>query len=724
MRITYYAMALMMLGIFGMTAQESFGPVDYGEIDLIMTVPSLSSRANLIPGEDSIGEAKDRRSIRASVIIGKNPQTEDDFFYANPNPAAQSRAALPPDLVFDAYSSGSQPTDPAIAVGPNHVFAVWNTAFRIYDKDGNALTGVLSVNNIFSPGGCCDLTVSYDQQADRWVLSYLFSSNGQVQVAISTGPDPVNEDWNVYSVPTVRDYNKLSVAPNGYYITANTTPRRTWALNRDEMVLGNTTAAFQIFNIPQFISGPIFNCPQIGNVSDSNMPDGPATLVHMADNAWSGAVADDQVRVWTVDVDFETPANSSISTPDIILLQDFNATFDGGGFSNLDQPNGGADLDALQNTIMNQAQIRKFDTHNSMIFNFVVDVDATAAKKAGIRWVELRQADDTAPWTLYQEGTYTAPDEKHAWCGSMIMDSEGNIAMGYTGMSTPASATTVNASSFYTGRLDGDPLGTMTVAEEEIRLGSGSVPGGGGRYGDYAKMDIDPNNDLDFWFITELNSGGRKGVVGKFTFTPPGSRNISDIGVIDIVSPRETDPLSTATDIEVQIHNFGTEAVTDPELQYTVDGGTPVVENYSGTIQPGETVTYTFGTTANMLLSNPFLLTAQSNLGGDDAGTNDDTARRYDASLGVDDPLESADFVITSLPNRIYELSMNTSFDKVLDLSVFNANGQQVLFTNIDKEGSTYRYRIDMSFAADGVYILQLGDKASGIFQTGKIIVK
>ena len=44
--------------------------------------------------------------------------------------------------------------------------------------------------------------------------------------------------------------------------------------------------------------------------------------------------------------------------------------------------------------------------------------------------------------------------------------------------------------------------------------------------------------------------------------------------------------------------------------------------------------------------------------------------------------------------------------------------------TNIDKEGSSYKYQIDMSYAADGVYILQLGDKKSGIFQTGKIIVK
>ena len=37
--------------------------------------------------------------------------------------------------------TGSNPTDPALAVGPEHVFVVWNTKFAIFDKDGNELVG-------------------------------------------------------------------------------------------------------------------------------------------------------------------------------------------------------------------------------------------------------------------------------------------------------------------------------------------------------------------------------------------------------------------------------------------------------------------------------------------------------------------------------------------------------------------------------------------------------
>ena len=48
-----------------------------------------------------------------------------------------------------------------------------------------------------------------------------------------------------------------------------------------------------------------------------------------------------------------------------IPATEFISVFDGGSFSNLAQPGGGPDIDALQATIMNQAQFRKFDTYNS-----------------------------------------------------------------------------------------------------------------------------------------------------------------------------------------------------------------------------------------------------------------------------------------------------------------------------------------------------------------------
>ena len=86
-------------------------------------VPSMASRDYLIPFEDIKKEAKDGRSKRNIPVLGKG-STGDDVLAKNPHPMSQSRQGRAPSLVFDAYSSSSQPTDPSGAVGPNHYFAV------------------------------------------------------------------------------------------------------------------------------------------------------------------------------------------------------------------------------------------------------------------------------------------------------------------------------------------------------------------------------------------------------------------------------------------------------------------------------------------------------------------------------------------------------------------------------------------------------------------------
>ena len=624
---------VMLLMSSMMMAQETVpnepqGVAEYGESLPMFYVPSLASRSALIPAEYTEEEARDRRSIRNKVVIGKEKQETDDYFVLNRHETEQSIRVMPPSVVFDAYSSGSQPTDPSMAVGLDHVIVVYNTGYRIFDKAGNALTGQLNVTNIFSGGGCCDLTASYDSAANRWVLSYLFASNGQVQVAVSDGPDPINNGWYVYTIPSVSDYQKLSVWSDGYYITANVGTRRVWALDRAEMLAGNSSASFQTFNIPGIQTSGFYS-PQVLNVSDATMPAaGGATLLYLQDDAWGG-VSQDHVKFWTIDVDWTTPSNSTISAATQINTTPFISVFDGGSFSNLTQPNGGVAIDALQATIMNQAQFRKFATHNSAIFNFVVDTDATGGELAGIRWFEFRQPADNTPWTLYQEGTYTAPDGRHAWHGSMIMDGSGNIGMGYSSMSGPTTTDVVRVSSYYTGRFDGDALGTMTVTEELIANGNANIPGL--RYGDYSKMDIDPADDATFWFINEYMNSGRKGVVGAFQLQP--NTTVDDVGVTSITDP-SSGQLTNAEEITINVRNFGINDIVDPEVQYTIDGGTPVVETFTGVLAAGATETYTFATTADLSVQNQiYTIASRTNYGPDSDPSNDEATKTVENSI-------------------------------------------------------------------------------------------
>lgn len=627
MKLRNYFFAALFMTIAGTVYSQRVVPnvpakADFETEITSVHVSSIASRMNeLIPADNISGEANDRRSIRNKVIIGKDGQAEDDYYVRNRHEMEQSIRVSPPSLVFDAYGSGSQPTDPAMAIGPNHVFVVFNTGFTIYDKNGNQLLGQTAPNPaIFPSGGCCDLTASYDNAADRWVISFLGSG---VQVAVSDGPDPINDGWNVYTVP-LTDYQKLSVWSDGYYLTHNTgSSNRAYAMERAEMLAGNSATVLG-FPLPGLVQGPGgFFSPQALNVSDGNMPAaGGATFVFLQDDAFAG-IGTDHIKYWTLDVDWANTGNSVMSAATEIPVTPFIGVFDGGSFVNLAQPSGGAAIDALQQTIMNQAQFRKFGGYNSAIFNHVVDTDATAGELAGIRWYEFRQAGDNQPWTLYQEGTYTAPDGRHAWHASMIMDGNGNIGMGYTSMSGPTTPNTVRVSSYYTGRFDGDPLGTMTVAEELIANGNANIPGT--RYGDYSKMDIDPSDDATFWFINEYMNSGRKGVVGAFQLEP--NTTVDDIGVTAITSP-VNGPLTANEDIVINIRNFGINDITNPEVQYSIDGGAPVVENYNGTIAGGANAPFTFATQADLSTpGNTYTIASQTNLNGDSNTSNDATTK-------------------------------------------------------------------------------------------------
>ena len=387
---------------------ETQKPYMIGKPSKVEYVPSIASRMNDLvrPDLQQQKEMLDGRSSKYDVVVGKGSEGDDPLAKYSDN-LRNRTPTREPELVFETGASGSSPTDPSGAVGPNHYISVINTAFQIFDKSGISLTGGLVSPNptIFPSSGCCYLTASYDNVADRWVLTFL---GGGVQVAVSDGPDPVNDSWTVYSYSAVNDYQKLSVWRDGYYMTENTgSANKLHVFQRDAMIDAaseGTEPQILSFSLPGLVTSG-FHSPQVLNISNDNWPTtGGATVMYMQDDAWAG-VSTDHVKLWNVDIDWETPGNSEISAAVELTTTPYVSVFDGGSFSNLPQPNGGPTLDALQATVMNQAQYRKFSTHNSALFNFVVDVDGSSAKQAGIRWYELRQTADGQPWTVYQEGT-------------------------------------------------------------------------------------------------------------------------------------------------------------------------------------------------------------------------------------------------------------------------------------------------------------------------------
>ena len=685
-----------------------------GKPSKVEYVASISSRMDNLarPNLQQQKEMLDGRSSKYDVVIGKGSEGDDPL--AKYSDSLRHRSPnRTPELVFETGSSNSQPTDPAGAVGPNHYISVINTAFQIFDKSGNSLTnGLISPNpTIFTSGGCCDLTASYDNAADRWILSFL---GGGVQLAVSDGPDPVNDSWTVYSYSAVSDYQKLSVWRDGYYMTENTgSTNKLHVFERDAMLdeaSAGTDPQILSFSLPGLVTSG-FHSPQVLNITDANFPtSGGATVMYMQDDAWSG-VTTDHVKLWNVDIDWESPNDSEVSSAVELTTTPFVSVFDGGSFSNLPQPDGGATIDALQATIMNQAQFRKFSNYNSALFNFVVDVDGSSTKQAGIRWYELRQTEDGEPWEIFQEGTYTAPDNRHAWNASLIMDVKGNIGMGYSGMSSANSTDSqVRVGSYYTGRFSQDPINVMTLEEGVIVEGDANIPGT--RYGDYSKIDLDPDNDKKFWFINEVMSGGRKNIAGVFQIA---SNYINDLAIISIDTPI-SGVLSNNELVTIAIQNLGESDASGFEVSYQIDNNIEVIETYSETITSGSTAPYTFVTAADLSIEGEtYTITSSSLLSGDEDPGNDSVTQEvtfiFTNDIGVTAITSPTDGeALANEPIVITIENFGTSSQSNFEV-VYSINGAPSIIESIEgplDAGQTMDYTFAAlgNFSMDGNYTI------------------
>jgi hypothetical protein len=104
--------------------------------------------------------------------------------------------------------------------------------------------------------------------------------------------------------------------------------------------------------------------------------------------------------------------------------------------------------------------------------------------------------------------------------GSIAMDQDGNIALGYT-----VSSSSIHPAIRYATRLASDPLGTLQA--EAVLIAPNGSQTGSNRWGDYSAMSVDPADDCTFWYTNEYynaNSANQwRTRVGVFTIPECGS---------------------------------------------------------------------------------------------------------------------------------------------------------------------------------------------------------
>src|SRR5436309_2652195 len=113
---------------------------------------------------------------------------------------------------------------------------------------------------------------------------------------------------------------------------------------------------------------------------------------------------------------------------------------------------------------------------------------------------------------------------------SVAMDRKGDMALSFS-----VSSSALHPGIHYTGRLAGDPLGTMTAGETSLVDGAGSQTATLSRWGDYSSMSIDPSDDCTFWYTTEyIPANGTFNWhtrIGSFKFPSCGAAATNDFSI-------------------------------------------------------------------------------------------------------------------------------------------------------------------------------------------------
>lgn len=613
--------------IFHGQDRETSGPV-YIDSAKAVTSSAMSKRKLIPPGKEFKIYNPRNRGIN-KIVPGKGlPKIKDKAIQ-------QKMGEIPvkaPNFTFEAASTQATPTDPTGAAGPNHYVNGWNSAFSIFDKSGNRImepASLASIGGEFTNETLGDPIILYDEFADRFIISQFSDTPESFLIAVSQGPDPMNDGWYTYRFTTngvLPDYPKISVWGDGYYITTNKNTRTAatsqvvYALERDKMLNGET-AQIMSFPLPGIRTNGFYSPAGFSGIGGELPPQGNSPIIFLQDDSWAG-VNEDHLKLWLINVDWNNPSASTISESQELGAAEgvspFIATFDGGSFSNLSQPGEDTpEIDVLQATMMYMTTYRRFQNYNAVVMNFVVDVDPSAAEHAGIRWYELRQQTEGGPWRVYQEGTY-APDNSDRFSGSIGLDAEGNIALGYTVLNdNPQNP--VFPSLRYTGRYLNDEPGIMTIEEQNII--EGQSPNPNSRYGDYAHLSVDAADGLTFWHNGEYFVGQeRKNHVGVFKIAPDFD---NDLGVVSLVTPQDAS-LGTNEEITIKIRNYGRNAQSNFEVSYSINGGAEVTETFEESIAATSSAEFTFSETANLSqVGETYEFLFSTNLEGDENREND-----------------------------------------------------------------------------------------------------
>jgi len=429
------------------------------------------------------------------------------------------------------------PPDVMGAVGPTQFIVFVNGRIRSFNKTTGIADGVLNIDpDVFfslvtTPPGAGEVTftsdpnVRYDRLTGRWFLSIIDvtqnTTTGSLRAnrnlfAWSDGPIISGSTvWNFtyYQNATYfDDYPSLGIDADAIYVGTN---RFTTAGALNQMVA-------YVWNKASFISGSPtgYIWTLYNGTTGAFSPRGvdnldPTNTGSTAVGYFIGVDVNNYGLLILNRVTNPAGAPPTMSSNISITVAATNAPVKVPHLGNTGGTNGR--LDALDDRLF-AAQLkngRLWTAHNVGVRNNGVSSTTSNSRNAA-RWYELSNLSGTPSiiqtGTLYDNSsTATNTDQRNYWIPSIAVSGQGHSALGCT-----ISGTNERINAFTTGRLFGDPLGTLRngpggstipgYTTSTTAYNPPSDPGGSGgrRWGDYSFTCVDPNDDMTMWTVQQF----------------------------------------------------------------------------------------------------------------------------------------------------------------------------------------------------------------------------
>ncbi len=489
---------------------------------------------------DGIRSAAEMAALRQAAL-NLPPMTSAQSVQATEEIGANVPAA---NVSFDSIDyteccggGGNVPPDPEMAVGPNHVIAVVNVAFEIYDKSGNSLSGPTTFASFMASDPTCtgvfDPNALYDEEADRFILG-IDADGTDYCIAVSQTSDPTGS-WNIYSFNTVLtgseffDYPHAGVGRDAIYMGANMFTStflegRVWAFDKNAMYDGLTASSVM---------------QQLGSAEDTPQP--------LNLHGWSqGTWPTSGPHYILTETDYNGADHTIFSWDDPFGANSFTVA----GTVDLNAATGvtaGAPLDTPQDTggtlQANDWRPQDFEYRNGSGWTtMTVSCNPGSGSVNCVRWAQI----DLSSMTVTQAGVY-GTDGDYRTFADLAVNHCDDMAIGYS-----KSNTSSYPGVWYNGRLGTDTSGTL-MSEALIKAGEieytsfeATAPR---RWGDYTEMAIDPDG-VTFWYLGEYskNTGTTSGRWG--TWISSMDLGSCSVGPVETPTPGPTStpaPIHTPT---------------------------------------------------------------------------------------------------------------------------------------------------------------------------------